>query len=56
MSLCGGAVLRLQVRHRCPGKGLGQGMAGPGLGEGGQKARPDPDLWARLLDCATGTR
>ena len=31
-------------------KGWAKGLAGPGLGQGGQKPALNPDLWERLLD------
>ena len=36
------ALLRLQVCHRRPGKGLGLGLAQKGLDQVRQKARPQP--------------
>ena len=44
------ALLGFEICDRRPGEGLGQGLAGPGLGEGGQEAALNPDLWERLLD------
>lgn len=46
----GRALLRLQIRHRRAGKGLGQGLEGPGLGKGDKKPALNPDLWERLLE------
>ena len=41
-TLRSGAVLRQQVCHRRIGEGMGQGLAGQGLGEVGQEAGAEP--------------
>ena len=45
-----GLLFRLQICPGRPGKGLGQGLACPGLGEVRQKPALNSDLWAVLLD------
>ena len=51
-----GIVVRLQVRHRRPGEGLGPELAGKGLGEIRQEARPETrTCGSGCWRCATST-